>query len=72
MDLIAPTAFPTEGDGSEWMNSNELDSKSIKSIADCTKRPIDMQVLNADARERDAALEADLARACGRSTFFDI
>ena len=70
MDLIAPTAFPTEGGGGEGMG--ELDSKFIKSIADCTRRLIDMRVITADARARDAALEADVTRACGRSTFFDI
>ena len=31
-----------------------------------------MRVLTADARARAAALEADVARACGRSNFFDI
>ena len=51
---------------------NDLDSRFIKPIADCARKLLDMRVLNAGTRARDAALEADVAHACGRSTFFDI
>jgi hypothetical protein len=68
MDLVAPTVFPnpdTEG-------MKELDAQFIKSIADCTRRLTEWKRMCTDERSRSAVLDADVVRACGRATIFDI